>query len=320
MQAKHTLSGRFYERHADAAQVEARAAEAREIAIRRAARHPLVRQARARPLSMLLAAAAPSCDVEELVSQMCAVLWVFAVDDVFDDPCSSDADIARMVSSVLPAVRGEPWGRRGAHALAVMAREVREDLTRYPTFDRLQVKWADVVSRMIDGMSLERAWQLDRRRGSAALPRYADYVGSGGHSVGAHASAWTSIITLGDASAAEHIDSLHDIVSASAVVVRLANDLRSHEKEVLEGNVNSIVILSDRLVRGGQSPAEAELRARALVRAEIDAALARVDALLRAPGTDTGQPERVVAATAHLAGAFYERHDFHTFDAGEITP
>lgn len=320
MHVRDDIRHRFYERHSDASAVEARAAEAAEAAARWAARHPLVRQVRARPLSMLLAAAAPTCAVDELVSQTCAMLWVFATDDLFDDPGSSDAELAHLAESVYPAVRGERSGRSDEHALAAIVREVREDLARYPLFEALQIKWADVMSKTVDGMRLERAFQVERRRGSTALPRYADYLESGGYSIGAHANAWTVIATLGDASASAHLDSLHEIISASAVAIRLVNDLRSHDKEVLEGNVNAVVIFSDPLVRGGQSLVKAEREARARVDADVDAALSRVDSLLAAPRTDTGRPERVVATTAHLARAFYERHDFHTFDAGGEAP
>src|SRR5712692_3952268 len=52
-----------------------------------AARYPLIRRVRVRPLSLSVAAGAPFASVEALISTARLSLWVFTLDDLFDEEC-----------------------------------------------------------------------------------------------------------------------------------------------------------------------------------------------------------------------------------------
>src|ERR1051326_4638880 len=58
-----------------------------------AAHYPLIRRVRVAPLSLSVAAAAPFTSVEGLVSTARLSLWVFTLDDLFDEEAVPEAEM-----------------------------------------------------------------------------------------------------------------------------------------------------------------------------------------------------------------------------------
>ena len=77
---------------ADRARILDLAARAAERLERWAAHYPVIRAVRIRPLALSVAAAAPFSSVEALVSTARLSLWVFTVDDLFDEGGVSGAE------------------------------------------------------------------------------------------------------------------------------------------------------------------------------------------------------------------------------------
>jgi hypothetical protein len=103
------------------------------------------------------------------------------------------------------------------------------------------------------------------------------------------------------------------MVRGASVAIRLANDLRSYEKEVAEGNVNSLVILGRQARAEGQDAATAHTAALAYVRQAIVDCLTELDTLERGAVTRTGQPEAAINGIATFVCGFYRQYDYHTF-------
>ncbi len=99
----------------------------------------------------------------------------------------------------------------------------------------------------------------------------------------------------------------------ASTCIRLANDLRSYRKEILEGNVNALVILSRDLMRRGVEPDAALEQAEQRVRADIVDGLDRLWRLRKNSVTHTGQPEAAIENIARFVCDFYAHHDYHTF-------
>jgi hypothetical protein len=99
----------------------------------------------------------------------------------------------------------------------------------------------------------------------------------------------------------------------ASTCIRLANDLQSYQKEVNEGKINALVILSKALRLQGVPEHEAYERAEARVRADIAAGLDRLRALRQAAVTRTGHPEAAIDNIARFVCDFYTQHDYHTF-------
>ena len=257
-----------------------------------AAHYPVIREVRIRPLVLSVAAAAPFSDVEALVSTSRLSLWVFTLDDLFDEEALPEADLLRRAERYRAIARGESVNSTD-DVLGVALGEVRANLARYPLFDTLGAVWARALQATIDEMIRENQWRQVYRnasqRGSAVvLPTYEEYLATGLYSIGGPPHIWAALITIDDASTPHHLAHLRLMEQLASTCIRLANDLQSSEKEVAEGKVNALVILSQALRQGGLSGEAARQWAEARIRADIGRGLDDLARLQATGGTLTG--------------------------------
>jgi hypothetical protein len=99
----------------------------------------------------------------------------------------------------------------------------------------------------------------------------------------------------------------------ASTCIRLANDLQSYQKEVDEGKINALVILSRELRAQGVPQVAAYEQAEARVHADIVAGLNQLSELRKAAVTHTGRPEAAIDNIARFVCDFYTHHDYHTF-------
>jgi hypothetical protein len=279
-----------------------------------AARFPLIRRVRVRPLSLAVVAAAPFDPLDALIATARVSLWVFALDDLFDEEGRSDGELVRRAREYRRITRGVARG--GDDDLAVALTEVRDDLAGFPLFAILPEIWSGALIGTIDGMVREHYWRRHyRRSGDRALPTYATYLANGRYSIGGPPHIWSAVITTDDPTTANHLDALRPMEEIASRCVRLANDLRSAEKERAEGTINSLDLVARSLTGGDPSERARHQRAGRVIRGEIDRGLAELSALHAQARTRTGRPETAIARIAHFVCEFYSQHDFHTFGA-----
>jgi hypothetical protein len=283
-----------------------------------AARFPLIRRVRVWPLSLSVAAGAPFTSVEALISTARLSLWVFTLDDLFDEERVPQAELVRradryraLAHNTLPCPSGD--------SLATALCELRDDLATYPLFASLGTEWANSLCGTIDGMMQEYQWRLvdrsDARAGAAVLPTYSEYVATGRYSIGGPPHIWAALITSDDPSTSipANLDHLRAMEELASTCIRLANDLQSYQKEIEEGKINALVIISRELVAQGVAESRAYAAAEARVRADIAAGLDRLTALRESAVTQTGRPEAAIDNIARFVCDFYTHHDYHTF-------
>lgn len=278
-----------------------------------AARYPLIRRVRVWPLSLSVAAAAPFSDADALMSTARLSLWVFTLDDLFDEERVLPAELLRRADRYRAIAHGGTT--RPAHdSLATALCEIRDDLAQYSLFATLGQQWATALCRTIDGMTREYTWRLSyRQEGVTALPAYEEYVNTGLYSIGGPPHVWAALITTNDSSTGNHLDHLQKMEREASVCIRLANDLQSYQKELLEGKINALVILRHALMAQGMALEDAERHAQADVRDDIARRLVALGALQAAACTETGRPEAAIADIARFVCDFYVEHDYHTF-------
>ncbi len=278
-----------------------------------AARHPLIRRVRIWPLSISVAAAARFSSVDALVSTAKVSLWVFTLDDVFDEELIQGSELMRRAEQYKGiALDGE--GIQEDDSLGIALSDVRDDLARYPLFHSIGEEWGNALCGTIDGMIQENNWRLSyQREGATALPTYYDYVANGLYSIGGPPHIWAALITTDDESTPQHLDHLRAMEHIASACVRLANDLQSHEKEMSEGKINALVILARELQENGMAASEAYEAAEGRVYADIAHGLERLAELQTAAVSKTGWPEAVTADIARFVCEFYTQHDYHTF-------
>jgi len=278
-----------------------------------ATRYPLIRRVRVWPLSLSVAAGAPFTSVEALISTARLSLWVFTLDDLFDEERVPQVELMRRAQRYRSLAHREipcPSGDSLATALC----ELRDDLAGYPLFSQLGKEWADALCGTIEGMTREYQWRSAYRTGgSATLPTYEEYVDIGRYSIGGPPHMWAALITTDDDSTPKHLEHLRAMEQIASTCIRLANDLQSYQKEVTEGKINALVILSRSLCEQGVPEQDAYAQAEARVRADIAAGLDRLSELRRQAVTNTGRPEAAIDNIARFVCDFYTEHDYHTF-------
>lgn len=280
-----------------------------------AARYPLIRRVRVWPLALSVAAAAPFSPVEALISTARQSLWVFTLDDLFDEERVPQAELERRAERYRAIALSLPTST-GSDSLAAALLEVRQEMAVYPLFSQLGGLWTGALVGTIDAMMCEHRWRLaarTRSRGGATLPAYEEYLENGLYSIGVPPHVWGTLITLGDQSIPFNLDHLKKMERAASLSIRLSNDLQSYAKEVAEGKINALVLLARKFVDEGLEPQAAHDQAVARVRAEMQAALDDLARLQASVGTATGQAERTIGDIGRFVCDFYTQHDYHTF-------
>lgn len=284
-----------------------------------AANYPLIRRVRVWPLSLSVAAAAPFASVAALVSMARVSLWVFTIDDLFDEETVPFTELRRRVERYKEIVSGaDNTQRRERDTLVLALQDIRDDLASYPLFPALREEWANTFHGTLDGMMQEHEWRTHYRsnRHTDRLPGYDTYVENGLYTVGGPPHVWTTLIAIGDESVLDRYSPIKELGLAASTCIRLANDLRSYDKEISEFKINSIVILLREALAEGRSQQEAMAWACEVVRQDIVRGLDLCSRLQQTAKTDTGYPERAIADIARFVCDFYINHDYHTFSTG----
>jgi hypothetical protein len=279
-----------------------------------AARYPLIRRVRVWPLSLSVAAGAPFSSVEALISTARLSLWVFTLDDLFDEERVPQGELTKRAQRYRALAHREISPPSG-DSLATALCELRDDLATYSLFESLGREWADSLIGTIDGMMREYHWRIAYMGAdvSATLPSYEEYVATGRYSIGGPPHIYGALITADDPSTPAHMDHLRKMEEIASTCIRLSNDLQSYQKEITEGKINALVILSRELRARGVSEEDAYRQAEARVQADILAGLDQLTALRDHSVTQTGRPEAAIDNIARFVCDFYTHHDYHTF-------
>lgn len=287
-----------------------------------AARYPLIRRMRVWPLSLSVAAAAPFATADIIINMARMSLWIFTIDDLFDEEIVPFAVLQRRVDrykQILAGGRATGPGQRDSLALALQ--DIRDDLSTYPLYEALWEEWAAAATGTLNAMMREHEWRLLYRSADSdtPLPSYQAYLSYAMYSIGGPPVIWTSLISISDSSTVDRLPHLKELERTASICLRLANDLRSYHKEIGEDKINSIVIRQYEAINRGYS-SEAALRlACDAARRDIQRGLTRCSELQREARTVSGHPESAIADIARFVCDFYINHDYHTFTTGAGT-
>src|ERR1051325_7632334 len=105
-----------------------------------AARYPLIRRVRVCPLSLSVAAGAPFASVEALISTARLSLWVFTIDDLFDEERVPQGELTKRAARYRALAHREISATSG-DSLATALCETRDDLATYVLFGPLGTEW-----------------------------------------------------------------------------------------------------------------------------------------------------------------------------------
>lgn len=301
-----------------------------------AARFPVFDRARLPALALTIAAHVP--DLARADRELLALvpLWLFAFDDLVDGDLRGGGqvqgpEVAALVAGYKAIVRGgagagpfpgpRPPGPAGELGLALA--ELAARLAAYRSFGgALAAYWHASFDLAVDGIVRDRARSARLRLGSgrppegeAPLPTYAEWLATAQHSVGVHPYLAACFIIYSDPTLARRLPALARITDACGRALRLANDLRTWEKEEREGNFNTVAALRAEIgrARPALTPAERQSRALRDLEGRLAAQVAETRALLATSPVPDGAVEASIARLVAFVIPFYAAHDYHTF-------
>lgn len=251
----------------------------------------LVRAGRSQAIAAVVAHAGAGLPIRVLSLVADAGLVLFAIDDLLDDSGLSAEEGALRVEQYAAVARGE---RRPEVAFDPIAGAITDLRRRVAASDRggdLIDVWADAVGRMLAGMGAELRGTRD-----PAATTLARYLEGARDSIGVEMIALTAWIATDAAATRDALPALRRAERSFSTAVRLANDLRTCERERAEGRVNAVTLVGD--------------EGRPLLRDLCDRALADGQSALARAGVAGTAQGRFLARFAAAIVSLYVTRDF----------
>lgn len=247
--------------------------------------------------------------VDAIVERAKHSLWVYALDDVMDGRQLNEDEILASVSECSVVACG---GIVPVHTeLASSLSELRRDLVPYYHYSTVYPFWATSLIRTIDGMMYERWMQkkFTPLRLSDPLPPFDEYIYFARSSIAITYLWMTGLILEHDPSLANFLPQLYQLAEQCALVIRLANDWATFDRESSEGGLNAIAVRAHQLLTQSSCADVATLvsQARSELRDRIQAERQELQLLAGRIRTPTGIEQRFVRATNFSADLYLER-------------
>lgn len=181
---------------------------------------------------------APWCAVEQLRVANRASLWVFAADWLIDYLAKSREEVTAIVADCLAVADGA--APTAASPLGCFLAEIRDGLATAPSFQARRRLWREEVERMLAAMAREWEWKSALASGAAGptFDGYLDNADNTGLSF-VNVSHW---LFTGDRACLEQLGELTTAGREAQRVLRLVNDLATHERDAVWGDLNALML------------------------------------------------------------------------------
>jgi Terpene synthase family 2, C-terminal metal binding len=272
------------------------------------------------PAVSLVAAATTGsmCTVESLATLAETMLVIFALDDLIDSCERPDGELTARLARLKAIAAGQPAPEHLPGSLESAVAELEHRVRKSFAHSSLKQLWVHSWVHLIDQMLIEAAWKYQKPLAELSpeeLPSYEDYMEYATTTIGGPMYVASLLVVLNDPSTVHHLPRLSQMGTEMSIAIRLANDLRSADKERVERKVNSLVILQTQAARGGMDDVAAQQFATRVATGRMQAALTQCASLQLVDSTSTGHPEAAIVATGKFSCGFYDAHDFHTFSS-----
>ncbi|MFG1699472.1 terpene synthase family protein [Nonomuraea sp. NPDC049309] len=259
------------------------------------------------------AATFPAARRDQIADLGALTAVLFGMDDIADSIAGdwTDADVDAFFARILGVLSGdEPGGPEDSGPMGEALSAWRAWCERFSAHPGAEAHVPSLLGQLdLAGraMALERRWAM----GGEPWPDYDRYLANGGLTI-LYRTWWAAALGVcgPEPARTEHWAAVEPATALGAECMRLANDLRTFERERREGKPNSVLILE----RAGTSTEEAVERVRAHIaelNAAFDAELRRLPAELA--GVVEGQRRSVA-----FNGAWYMARDTHAYTVAEL--
>ena len=262
----------------------------------------------------------PALGVDELALLTRWWLWIFGIDDRFDDFGLAEPELAEWTARFEGILRREPR-RTDADLMLAAFESIRCDLRRYRLFPQLSEPWHCGMADIVRGMLIERRWC-----GVPAAedpPSYEVYLENGIKTISVRPYALTACVVADESAAAAEFGRLDAMIYRAARCFRLANDLRSDAREREEGKLNGVSLLQREFMTAGSSDSQALEWSRAKIRDTCAADLIQLRHMQERAAPEIRTMARFVWAHTAFVWDMYQIGDYDTMSellyAGVIT-
>jgi hypothetical protein len=256
------------------------------------------------PITLAFAFSSPWSTAEQLRLHTRIELWVFVLDKAIDcDARSRDEveDIVRRCRGVIDGAPPDP-----SDLLATALADIIADLRSATLWQPLEALWKWLTCRTLDGMLLE--WITAESVLNGATPPTLDEYLSNSDSCAFRLIRLTEWISTGDVALLPHVETLMSAAWHAEISSRLTNDLRTHEREKGQTDLNALML--------GVSEREITTR--------IRQATERCADMLRPLASNSVYPAISLERVLSFGNGFYETTDFrppvHQKPAAEEAP
>lgn len=194
------------------------------------------RPERIHAVSACVVASAPWLRVRELLTLAKLGLWICAFDDLADERIVGVAELDGRASRYLACARGRIPAIVAADPLARMMRDIGKSLRATDPDPIVWRRWLAELRAMMAAMSWER-------RAADGVVEPAEYLRHAVDSIGVGVAALAAWMLIGGRGLPGR---LMDMKARCALVVRLANDLQTIERERRERSLNVLLFVADR--------------------------------------------------------------------------
>jgi hypothetical protein len=288
-----------------------------------ARRYPFIRTIRIPMAALTTAIVLPRLSVSDAFTTAQMILWVFGVDDKADKRMITLEEMQRKAEQWYSIAKDGPGNDiDDSNELTAILLNMRERLSKSQMFEPLREYWASRLRIIVEVMAQEYQYALEYAAdGARALPSLDEYLRGGIHSVGFPIWGSTVLILLKDSSVMERFEPIEESIKYTGTALRLYNDVSTLDKDIQEGDINSILIRYHAILDG--NPNVTKERALSEAKQQVlqlaDSYAQKCYASLEQLETDSGQFEetssRLVAFHAHFYG--YTEHDYHTTSQSE---
>ena len=200
----------------------------------------LVRAGRSESIAAIVAHAGAGLPMRVLSLVADAGLVLFAIDDLLDDSGVCVDEGTLRIEQYSAVARGEPCPEVAFDPIARALANLRDRVAATDPEGDMVDAWADAMVRMLAGMGVEL-----RRASDPAATSLERYLASARDSIGVEMIAFTAWVAMGAGATRAALPSLRRAERSFSTAVRLANDLRTCERERAEGRVNAVTLLGD---------------------------------------------------------------------------
>jgi hypothetical protein len=250
----------------------------------------LVRHDRSQAIAAIVSHAGVGLSMRVLALVADAGLVLFAIDDLLDDGALTLDDAALRIEQYTAVARGEFCPEVAFDPIALAITDLRRRLAMTDLRGDLLAAWADAMGRMLAGMGAELPGACDPAADLEA------YLATARDSIGVEWITLTAWIATSASATRVQLPALRRAERDLSTAVRLANDLRTEDRERREGRVNAVTLVGD--------DGRADLRER------CDLALADGRETLRRGGVEGTDQGRFLERFAAAIVAMYETRDF----------